>query len=268
MTIQNLEFSDKKVVDYLNTGLYKKVLLKFFHGLGDAINFYVNDLQILKKKYPDIEFTFGTHLGQEEIFGYYDRNEENYDICFDIVFPCSEWDYRKWTKGQKSAEIELGFPINEASSYQVKDFSNFPNPLVAVHFFSTAVPTFNVNENFAKSFCDRLIENGMIPIDTYFKHAFSHDNNYAFEKRTLDDISPTCGKLIGILNHCAGIASAISGNLWLAMMIMPPEKILMLYNGSHIRPDRITSRLPFCLDMEKPFNFEIFNSWLSAVKKP
>jgi hypothetical protein len=63
MIIDN--YNSKKVIDYLNTGRYKKVLLIFHHGLGDAIMFHATCYKALCEKYPNIEFYLDTHLGQE-----------------------------------------------------------------------------------------------------------------------------------------------------------------------------------------------------------
>jgi len=52
MIIDN--YNSKKVIDYLNTGRYKKVLLIFHHGLGDAIMFHATCYKALCEKYPNI----------------------------------------------------------------------------------------------------------------------------------------------------------------------------------------------------------------------
>ena len=60
--------------ELMDSGKFKRVLLTFHHGLGDSISFYYNVLPVIKATYPDIEFFFETHMGQDEWFGKVDMN--------------------------------------------------------------------------------------------------------------------------------------------------------------------------------------------------
>lgn len=259
------DFSDKKVVDYLNTGKYKKVLLIMNHGLGDAFMFYSMCYKTLIEKYPDISFSFDTHLGQEDLFGHVDKNPDNYDIAFKFIFPCSEWDDTTYTKGEKCAHVEIG--LDDV----IEDFStpvSFRSPLVGIHLNSTCMPSMNVPEDFAEKLWNQIIEADLIPIDTHMRHYFDNKNSvvHEFEQcRRVDNIPATLPKLMGLLSSCSGFAGVASGNFFCALNTFPPEKILFL--GSAFRVNKLTKLPVHELNCKGKYNPDIVAQWLKCVKE-
>ena len=136
---------------------YKRILLKFYHGMGDAIMFYANCLPALERTFPNCEFFFETQLGQEEFFGDADPNEEHYDLAVFLNFPCAEWDEGPETKAEKCARVELGIEIGEdhPSRYRLPFFCL--SPLVGFHFVSTSNDSICCPENFAYHLWEKTV---------------------------------------------------------------------------------------------------------------
>lgn len=267
--IRDIHINPKKIKDYLDTGLYKKVYIKFEHGLGDAIMFYCNLLPILKRHYPNIEFFVKNQLGQDKLFPTCDPNESKYDISFELGFPCAEWDNNNYTKSEKSAETELGFSRYEVfENYKFKN--KVENPFIGVHFFSTAIKNFCMPEDKANEFWNKLKERNFIPIDTHLKHQNANKDHYNFEQRISTDINANIQTLINLIGSCAGFAGVNSGNIWIALGLFPPEKILFLYNSRSLKDYRKLTKLPIHhYDFSKNFNeneFE-FNNWMNDIRK-
>ena len=56
-----LTFNNKTLADILKAHPeYKRILLKFYHGLGDAIAFHANCLPALRRAFPGREFSVDT----------------------------------------------------------------------------------------------------------------------------------------------------------------------------------------------------------------
>lgn len=265
MIISN--FSNKKVCQYLDEGKYHKVLIKFFHGLGDAVMFYNTCYKALQKRYPCIEFFYATHLGQEDIFGKVDNNPDNYDIAFDLAYPCSEWGSINETKSEKCARLELGLPLPLEESYSF--LRQFPSPLVGVHFNSTCCPGMNVPENIGKMLWEQILEAGLIPIDTHMRHTNDHKDKsivYNYEQcRRIDNVNANAVNLIGLLSTLRGFAGVPSGNMPCALSVLPPHKIL--YLSSQFPKDRLTHVKCFEMNIKKPYDRNLVSEWLSAVKE-
>lgn len=254
----------KKVVDYLNTGKYKKVLLIFHHGLGDAIMFHATCYKALCEKYPNIEFYLDTHLGQEQILGHVDKNPDHYDIAFKFAFSCSEWDSRDETKAEKCARLQVGMAFNKEKYNLNKTFSSI---FVGLHFNSTCCSKMNVPEDFAKKLWNQIENAGFIPIDTHMRH--QNDNKksivYGFEScRRIDNISATTPKLMSVLSSCCGFAGVPSGNFTCALNVMPPEKILYITSEF---PAKRSTRLPVHeINWKKGYDEGIIQNWIDCLK--
>lgn len=263
MLINN--FSTKKVSDYLDTGKYKNVLLIMQHGLGDAIMFYSVCYKTLIKKYPQIKFSFKTHLGQEQIFESVDNNQNNYDICFKFSFPCSEWGIVDETKAEKCCRVELGIKP-EIENYQLP--KKFNSPLVGVHFNSTSCPNMNVPKEFAQKLWNQITDYGLIPIDTHMRHQFDNKRSvvYDFQScRRIDNVKATTPKLLGLLSSCCGFAGVPSGNMTCALSVFPPEKIL--YITSTFSAKRLIRLSVHEMNWEKGYNENIVKKWLECLNK-
>lgn len=261
------DYKTKKVCEYLDTGNYRRVLLIFYHGLGDSVMFYSTCLKALQKRYPSIEFTFATHLGQDVIFGRVDDNPDHYDIAFDIKYPCSEWGSIDETKSEKCARVELGLPMPLVEEYSLP--KSFASPLVGVHFNSTCCPSFNVSAEFGKRLWEQIEGAGFIPIDTHMRHVNDHKEKsivYDYEQcRRIDNISASLDKLAGLIASCRGFAGVPSGNITIADAVMPSNRIL--YLSSDFSKERLVHIKCFEMNIRKPYDAGLVAEWLSEVKK-
>ena len=264
MIISN--FSSKKVCQYLDEGRYHRVLIKFCHGLGDAIMFYNTCYKALRKKYPHIEFAYSTHYGQEELFGKVDKDPEHYDIAFSLGYPCSEWGLLDETKSEKCARVELGLTLPPEERYSLP--KSFASPLVGLHFNSTSCPSFDVPLEFGKKLWEQIIDAGLIPIDTHMRHPTDNPRSivHDFEQcRKIDNIPASLDKLIGLISVCRGFAGVPSGNLICALSLLPPEKIL--YLSSEFSMNRHIHFKCFEMNIKKQYDPGKVNEWLATVKK-
>ena len=243
----------------------RKVLLKFRHGMGDAFMFYAQALPALKKKFPYIDFSFSTHLGQEEIFGKYSDDEKDYDAAFEFHFPCSEWDPGDESKCEKCCRVECGVePVKEDYSLPKK----YQSPLVGMHLISTCLPNTNCPEEYAKRLWDQFCEEGLVPIDTYMRHYFAnHGEMSKYITRRIDDIPATMPKLMGILSSCCGMASIASGNWLAAMAVLPPERVLFI-DTKNLGAKKYTKLPVWEVNALKPYDKYKIHDFIECLKKP
>lgn len=232
-----LEFQKKTVADLLKERPEcRRVLVQFYHGLGDAIMFFANCLPALEHEFPNVKFYVETQLGQDEIFGKVDPDEDAYDLAVFIGFPCSEWDEgTDETKAEKCGRLELGVEIPPDCPDYYYFFicpgkKHFASPLVGVHFQSTSCDEICCPEELAKLIWDRIQARGLIPIDTHFDHhgATIHRQIFPWETRNVTDAPASVGKLFGLIDHISGFAGVASGNFWAALCCLPPQKILFI----------------------------------------
>ena len=260
MLVKN--YTDKKVIDYLNTGNYKKVLFKFHHGLGDAVMWQPLFIK-LKELYPNIEMRQHLHLGQEELFesAKTDR-EQDYDIVFDIVFPMNDHVCDKYTKAEYCCKQELGIdPPNTI----IKINKKFDAPFVGVHFFSTCIPkSYGCPENIAKNIWDSIIEHNLVPIDTHMKHKYNNAENKHFKWNTcsIDCCKADIHNLVSVIQSCRGFCGVASGNFNLATSLINSDKILYIKNKSPI--NHITRLSILSLDVNN-YDQGVVNEWLSRL---
>jgi len=257
------DFSGRKVSDYLASGRYRKVMIKFHHGLGDAIAFQPC-FDALRGRYPDVDFYLHVHCGQDDIFGTCDENESAYDIVFEIGFPCSEWDHPEMTKAEYCCRSELGIPPPSAPPHIDRRFSS---PLVGVHYHSTCLPgKLGCSEFVAKRLRDQIIDAGLIPLDTHMSHYFDNPDNrrFGFEHCTIREARATCANLLGVLSVCSGFAGVASGNFHAALALLPVETVLFL--KTDFPASRLTRRSVLELDVNN-YDESIVNLWLDRVKR-
>ena len=253
-----------KALRYLiNTGNYKTVLISFHHGLGDAISFYYNALPVIKAEYPTMEFYFDTHMGQDALFGYVDKDIYKYDIVVDVVFPCSEWDvWSNETKAERCLRIEFDIDkIVQAENYDTKE--TYTSPLVGVHYKSTSSVSLCCNEEIGKKIWDKITNSGLIPIDTAFVHpqATIEQHPFKFQDRNVDLIKPDAKLLFNLIATLGGFAGVASGNFWTALCTLPPKKILFIETDF---PVTKLTRLP--VHHMRGYSEAVMEEWLNDIK--
>lgn len=241
-------YSDKKLTQCFTPDT-KKVLVIFWHGLGDLVMF-LNPYKRLQILYPDISFTLAVQKGlsfedivpDAMLITGEDLNHLEslpYDIVVKVHFPMSEGQ-TEYTKGEWCCIHELGIePTNGHRKIPEKD-----NRLVGVHFNITCLPdSANPDEETAKRIWQDIIDAGYIPIETHFEHVFHNPVNKKFDfvdcsvRRAQAHIS----SLVSLIQHVGYFVGVVSGNFHVALATLPSERILFL--EKHFRLECFT-RLP------------------------
>lgn len=246
---------------------YKKILLKFYHGLGDAIDFHANCLPALKRAFSDREFFVETQLGQELFFGAVNPDENAYDLTVFIMFPCAEWEPGLETKAEKCARVELGIKIPPDTPCRYWfSAGREPSPFVGVHFVSTSNNDVCCPEPCARLIWEKIEKRGLIPIDTHFRHegATIDREIFPWEIRNVQDIHGTVEKLFGIMENLGGFVGVSSGNFWAALCCLNPSKILYIETEFSVR--RLTHIPIRHVSAKDPDETEI-DAWLDEITK-
>ena len=243
--------SGKKLTEYLDTGLYKKVLLPCWHGVGDIMLFKA-PFEYLRKKYPDIKIDLGLARGLQEEFIIEDAvlldgdwqktvKTSDYDLVFSCHMPLEKIDDLTMTKAEVSCEEELGIP--RTSGYlPIKR-----KPLVAVHFNNTSVSWLtNPDEATAKKVWQEIIDANCVPLETLFQHAFYNDTSKKFDfvDNHVRNWPARLDTLISLLGVCDYFIGVVSGNFHLAMSLLPSNKVCLLekdLKAQHFTKDKIAT---------------------------
>jgi len=270
------EGNKKKLSQHIEEIKAKRVLLIFWHGLGDLIMF-LNPFLALTKCYPNVIFDLAVQkdLGFDEITAdltdtkilfidgsFFKNLPDNYDIIADIDFPMSEGQV-ELTKGEWCCVHELGIePINGH-----KALSKGKNRLIGVHYQITCLPdAANPDEQTAKMIWDDILSSGFIPIETHFEHVFHNPINkkFPFIDCSVRKVKPQISTLIGLIQSCAGFVCVVSGNFHVALSVLPDEKIFFLQK--HFKLESFTKRTGIARASVLPgkYNHEVVE-WLSKV---
>ena len=276
-------YKEHKVFDIIKANGFKKVLLRLKAlGLGDAMMFKAVCLPALIEavnKFSDIfvNIDIDVHNGQDVVFHKYQvytGNLENYDAVFELEFPdnCFKWEGADTlTKPETCLRDELGLDYYHAPEYYGQDGYDYNRNgvLVGLHLFSTCYAGLNCPEDFARHLWQQLADNALIPFDTYIETPGGKNRYkpYDFETQNLQGVTPGVDKLFKVVKSCCGFASVSSGNFFLALDSMPPEKILFLQ--TIFRPVKLT-RLPVhVVDAHAPYNSateKVVQNWIDCIK--
>lgn len=263
---------DKKTLaDYLNTKP-KRVLIIFWHGLGDLIMF-LNPFYRLQELYPETVFELAVQKGLsfEDIvpWAQFITGDEMqclealpYDLVVKVHFPMSE-SQTELTKGEFCCVHELGIPpVNGHRCVQ-----DAPRRLIGVHFNITCLPeAANPDEATAKLIWDEIREAGFIPIETHFEHVFHNPVNKKFDfvdcsvRRAQARIS----NLVSLMGSLAGFVGVVSGNFHLALAILPSNRVFFLQK--HFKLECFT-RLPVARASIMPGEYKPgeIKKWLETI---
>lgn len=222
----------QKLKSYLDSGKYNKVLLVFWHGIGDVIQF-LNIFDKLKSLYPDIYFDVGLQKGLDEetiipeaiLLPDLKDIERDWDLTALIHFPV-ETD-PTLTKSELCCREELG--IEPVSGH--KKLPDFPSPIVAVHFCLTALPGLaNPSEEVAHKIWNEIHDVGLVPIESHFSHVFDNPENKMFPwiETTVRKCQARLSSLFGLLKVARFFVGVVSGPFHSAMSILPHDRICFL----------------------------------------
>jgi len=227
---------DRKLVDLIDDDT-KRVLLFFWHGLGDAIMFQ-EPLRALREQFPDVQFdiTVEEGLGQEVILpgavcikdgDFSDSRFDVYDFICQINMPMSEAQ-DEYTKAEWCCITELG----------IEPVSGHPQPpdmmtkgLVAVHFHLTALPdSGNVPEDVAEQIWVEIAAADYIPMETLIQHKWHNPANERYDicRRHIREWPADIYTLATLLSSCKAYIGSAGGNFHLALTVLPPERIMVL----------------------------------------
>lgn len=264
-----LTFKNKTLADVLTEHPeYKRILLKFYHGLGDAIDFHANCLPALERAFPNREFFVETQLGQELFFGVVNPNEKAYDLTVFIMFPCAEWEPGPETKAEKCGRVELGIKIlpDRTWRYSLLLSKNKASPFVGVHFVSTSNKDVSCPEPCARLIWEKIEKRGLIPVDTHFRHegATIDREIFTWESRNVQNVRPTVEKLFNMMESLGGFCGVSSGNFWAALCCLDPSKILYIETEF---PVRKLTHIPIRqIKAENP-DEAVIDAWLDEITK-
>jgi len=226
---------DKKLAEIIREQAPKRVLLFFWHGLGDLVMF-MDPFRRLRELHPGVHFDLGVvkGIGQEQLYpgtiGFTtdaDLDKLDYDIVAKIHFPMSEGQ-EEFTKGEYCCLHELG--IEPVAGHSIGACAT-PNRLVAVHYNITCLPaSCNPDEETARKIWDEILEAGFIPLESHFCHTFHNPVNKKFDfvDATVRRCRPQVDTLAGLLKHSRAFIGVVSGNFHVAMSVLPPSNILLL----------------------------------------
>lgn len=254
----------KRLTEYLDTGLYKNVVLPSWHGVGDLVMFMA-PVEYLRKKYKDIKIDVGLAKGlQEEVFfkGYVllegdwrdTIKSSDYDLAFICDMPLEDANDLTKTKAEVCCEKELGIPPI-CGHLHIKS-----KPIVGVHFHNTSVGSVaNCPEEIASKVWNEIVEAGCMPLETLFRHGFHNPANekFSFVTNNCREWPADLSSLIAVLGHCDYFIGAVSGNFHLALSLLPYQRVALLEN--RLKAEHFT-KLPIQ-------TFDIYNYKEGSVKQ-
>ena len=225
---------EEKLAQEIEKTKARKVLIVFWHGLGDLVMF-LPVYNALREAFSKVHFCLAVQkgLGFEEIVPWArlidaddlrQLDKFDCDLAAKIHFPV-ETD-PALTKGELCCKLELG--INPIAGHG--RLPQCKSRLIGVHFQNTALPdVFNPSKDIAEKIWNEVLRSGFVPIELAFRHVFHNPKNDKFDfiDCTVRRAVPKISTLLGLMGACAGVICAVSGPLHCAISIMP-ERTLFL----------------------------------------
>ena len=235
---KDMHLSPIKMADVLkeHTGEQLKVLIVFWHGLGDTLMF-LPLYDWIKARYVGHSFdlTVLPGLGQAEFLG----NDclqmpeadflKDHDVAFVMSFPMVEGISQSMTKAEYCCKMEVGVTIPDFD-FGLPLFDPQPNKLIGLHLHGTCLPgSTNPDDKVAKMMWDDLKQAGYVPIDLHFLHAFHNPANaeFAWANRNCRDLPPNINTLQMLIERCAVVLAVASGPFVLSMCLSKQKTIYL-----------------------------------------
>lgn len=246
-----------KLVDRIAEVKPKRVLLIFWHGLGDLMMFLpvLEAIRLVYShaEYPappgrspisclrmvqDIAFDLGLPLGlkyeqivPEAVLLTGEQVNEKadklpYDLVVKITFPMNEGQ-QEYTKGEWCCLHEIGIPPVSGHA----ELPGIQTRLVAVHFQITCLPdSANPDAATAERVWNDILEAGFVPLEVHFQHVFHNPANtkFPFIDATVRRCRADVGSLVGLIRNAAAFIGVVSGPFHVAVASLPPERVLLL----------------------------------------
>jgi hypothetical protein len=223
-----------------------RVLIIFWHGLGDLIMF-LEPYRALQKEYPGVRFTLGLPMGMsyEDVVpdAYFMTGDEvnkdeitsqlPYDLVAKITFPMNEHQ-QDYTKGEWCCLHELG--IEPVCGHAPPPPAR--SPIVCVSYNITCLPdSANASEEVGKRIWQDILDTGCVPLECHFEHVFHNPVNtkFPFVNATVRGARPLIASLIGLLASARAFVGVVSGPFHVALSVLPPERIMLLEKDFKLR---------------------------------
>jgi hypothetical protein len=240
----------------------------FWHGLGDCIQF-IDLYDCIRSEYPRVGFDImiQANLGQEYVWPdavFLDNLDHladmDYEYIFLVTFPV-ETD-PDLTKSELSNKMEIGLDKYRTEYGKLEPARS---RLIGIGFQNTALPdVFNVPEEIGKSIWNAIIDEGCVPMEISFEHAYHNPVNkrYDFITCSARGAQPTVGALVHLISSCAGFIGVPSGPLHCALSI---DSGRVLYLDKGIPIERFIHDSVPSIDL-KAFDEEKVREWLRDRK--
>lgn len=228
---------DKKLVEYLDSGFFKKILLPCWHGVGDIVMFMA-PFQYLKNKYPHLQIDLGLAKGLQQLNIIPDAvelegdwrvtvHQSDYDLVFSCNMPLEDANDLTKTKAEVCCIDELGVPPI-CGHLHIRS-----KPIVGMHFHNTSVGSVaNISEEVAQKMWNEIIEAGCIPLETLFQHGFHNPSNerFSFADNHVRNLPARLDTCISVLSKCDYFIGGVSGNFHLALSLLPYQNVALIEN--------------------------------------
>ena len=232
----------------------KKVLLIFWHGVGDLVMFLA-PYRALVQQFPGIQFNIGVPNGMTyrdlvpaaiEVSGEQVNDKAHelpYDLVAKITFPMNEYDKTPHTKGEYCCLYELGI----APVCGHGPVAGYGTPLVCVHFNITCLPDCaNADHDTAQKVWDDVLAEGCVPLECHFQHVFHNPVNAKFDfvDATVRRCRPELKSLVGLLREAHAFVGVVSGPFHLALSLLGPQRVLLLekdFKAVHFTKEKIAT---------------------------
>lgn len=224
-----------KLADHLGTGLYKSVLLPFWHGVGDCVMF-LSVLERLRELYPGIKIDIGLCRGLDQETFIPDAvlldgdwrekwKDFGYDLVFPVNFPIEKLEDPNTTKAEVCCIEELG--IEPTCGHEPL----IGKPMCAVSYQMTSVPwVANADAEVAEKVWKEIKDAGYVPIEVHFQHVFHNPSNerFPFVDTHVRNCTPKIETLMALLRACDRFVGVVSGNFHMALSVMGPSRVMLL----------------------------------------
>lgn len=224
-----------KLAEHLHSGKFGRVLLPFWHGVGDVV-MVLPIVARLREIYPSITFDLGLCRGlDQETFvpdavlldGDWREKalELGYDLVFPVNFPLEKLEDLTKTKAEICCEEEIGIPpVCGHLLIKAKKF-------VGVCFQCTSVPwVANADPEVAEKIWNDIKAAGYVPIEVQMLHVFANPTNvlYPFVDAHLRGCPARIETLMAVLASCDRFIGTVGGVFHLAMSILGPDRVMLL----------------------------------------
>ena len=212
-----------------------KVLLIFYHGLGDVVMF-LPCLEALVYLFPEVKFSLGLCRGLDEEKVFPDAvlldgdwrekcKDWDYDIVFCVNFNCEDASDTTYTKAELCCINELGIPPTWGHP-------RLPTKgIVGVCFNITSLPHLcNPDEATAKLIWQDIIDAGYVPVEIMMEHVFYNPVNKKFDfvDNTLRPWPAKVDTLMAMVSKCDYLVSVVTGVFHLGLSILGKDKVMLL----------------------------------------